>query len=212
MKSLDFDGRKAELEKKFSVPLRELDVMSHVQFPSVFEDYITHLKKFGNVTNLPTREFLEPMELGEKVSFNTNGKNFEVTLEDVKDPNADGISVVSVDISGEKIRLEIKAKQPKQPPFIKRKSGATAAVGDQQEARKKADKAKAGSAGAPLPGKILDVKAKVGQAVKKGDPIVVLESMKLQITVTAPINGNITSVNVAKTDMVAAGDLLFEIQ
>jgi len=36
--------------------------------------------------------------------------------------------------------------------------------------------------------------------------------MKLEITVTAPITGNITSVNVAKTDMVAAGDLLFEIQ
>jgi len=212
MRALDFDGRKADLEKKYSVPLRELDVMSSVQFPTVFDDYITHLKQFGNVTNLPTREFLEPMELGEKVSFNTAGKNFEITLDEVKDPNAEGKSVVTLDISGEKVRVEVKAKHPKQPPFIKRKSGATAIVGDQQEVRKKADKSKPGSVGAPLPGKILDVRAKVGQVVKKGDQIVVLSSMKLEITVTAPIDGTISSMNVAKTDMVLAGDLLFQIQ
>jgi len=118
-----------------------------------------------------------------------------------------------VKIRGEKMKIDVKAKQPKLPPFIKRKAGGTvgASAGPQEAARKKADKSNAGSVGAPLPGKIIDVKAKVGQTVTKGEPIAVLSSMKLEIVVAAPMAGTITSLQVVKTDMVAAGDLLFEM-
>jgi len=212
MPPLDFIDLKSKLEKKYQSPLRDVDVMSHVQFPAVFDDYMSHLKKYGNVTALPTREFLEPMAIGEKVSFSTFGKKFDVTLDDVKDLTKDGISTVTVDINGEKLQINVTAKQPTQPPFIKRKSGATVAPTEQQEARKKADKSKPGSVGAPLPGKVIDVKAGPGQDVKKGDPIVVLSAMKLEITVTAPMSGKITAMYVTKTDTVAAADLLFEMQ
>lgn len=60
----------------------------------------------------------------------------------------------------------------------------------------------------PMPGKILGVKANVGQAVKKGDVILILEAMKMENEVVAPSDGTIASVNVSVGDMVESGDVL----
>lgn len=60
----------------------------------------------------------------------------------------------------------------------------------------------------PMPGKILAVKANAGQAVKKGDVILVLEAMKMENEVVAPQDGTVASVNVAVGAMVEAGDVL----
>lgn len=71
----------------------------------------------------------------------------------------------------------------------------------------------AGAAGsvevtAPMPGKILDVKAAPGQAVKKGEVILLLEAMKMENEVVAPQDGTIASVNVNAGAMVESGDVL----
>ena len=73
--------------------------------------------------------------------------------------------------------------------------------------------APAGAAGsvkvaAPMPGKILGVKANPGQAVKKGDVIVILEAMKMENEIVAPQDGTIASINVATGDSVEAGQTL----
>lgn len=61
---------------------------------------------------------------------------------------------------------------------------------------------------APMPGKILGVKASVGQAVKKGDVLVVLEAMKMENEIVAPSDGTVASINVANGDSVEAGATL----
>ena len=73
--------------------------------------------------------------------------------------------------------------------------------------------APAGAAGsvkvsAPMPGKILAVKATVGQAVKKGDAIMVLEAMKMENDIVAPQDGTVASLNAAVGDSVEAGAVL----
>ena len=60
----------------------------------------------------------------------------------------------------------------------------------------------------PMPGKILAVKASVGQAVKKGDVVLVLEAMKMENEILAPQDGTVASVNVNKGDTVNSGDVL----
>ena len=62
--------------------------------------------------------------------------------------------------------------------------------------------------GASVPGKVFKVEATVGQAVKAGDSIVVLESMKMEIPVVAPQDGTVASINVAVGDTVENGDTL----
>ncbi len=70
-----------------------------------------------------------------------------------------------------------------------------------------------GAAGAvkiesPMPGKILAIKANAGQAVKKGDVVMILEAMKMENEITAPEDGTVASINVAVGDSVESGDTL----
>ena len=52
------------------------------------------------------------------------------------------------------------------------------------------------------------IEANVGQAVKKGDAVVIVEAMKMEIPVVAPEDGTVASINVAVGDAVEAGALL----
>ena len=70
-----------------------------------------------------------------------------------------------------------------------------------------------GSAGsievvAAVPGKVFKVTANVGDAVKAGDTVIILESMKMEIPVVAPEDGTVASINVGAGDAVESGDLL----
>ena len=57
-------------------------------------------------------------------------------------------------------------------------------------------------------GKIFKIEVKVGQAVKKGDAVIILEAMKMEIPVVAPEDGTVASVDVAVGDPVEAGAVL----
>ena len=61
---------------------------------------------------------------------------------------------------------------------------------------------------APMPGKILSIKASEGQSVSKGDVILLLEAMKMENEVVAPQDGTIATINVASGAAVEAGDIL----
>lgn len=61
---------------------------------------------------------------------------------------------------------------------------------------------------AQVPGKVFKIVANVGQAVKAGDSIIILESMKMEIPVVAPEDGTVAGINVAAGDAVESGDLL----
>lgn len=76
-----------------------------------------------------------------------------------------------------------------------------------------APKAAAGAAGgvkieAGAAGKVFKIEAKVGQAVKKGDAVVILEAMKMEIPVVAPQDGTVASIEVNVGDPVEAGAVL----
>lgn len=60
----------------------------------------------------------------------------------------------------------------------------------------------------PMPGKILSVKTSVGQAVKKGEVLMILEAMKMENEVVAPEDGTAASIDVAAGDSVEAGVVL----
>lgn len=57
-------------------------------------------------------------------------------------------------------------------------------------------------------GKVFKVEASIGQAVKAGDPVIILEAMKMEIPVVAPQDGTVASIDVAVGDAVEAGATL----
>jgi len=77
---------------------------------------------------------------------------------------------------------------------------------------KQADPSASLSIEAPMPGKIVDIMVEEGSEVKEGEPIIILEAMKMQNEISSHVSGVVKSVSVKKNDSVMKDDLLIEIQ
>ena len=65
---------------------------------------------------------------------------------------------------------------------------------------------------APIQGNVLDIIVKVGQKVKKGDVLLLIEAMKLENEVNSSIDGEVVEILVSKSQTVSAGELLVKIK
>jgi pyruvate carboxylase len=156
-------------------------------------------------------EFLAPMQIGDEVTFVEKGQKFHVKLTDVKEYNASTQAIpVEYEINGKTYTVFIKTK-PDTVPFIKRDLSKSKGNTTVAATKEKADKNSVGSVGATMPGKVVDIKVKVGDIVTKGTSMVVLSAMKMETIVRAPKDGKITRVVVKQDDNVSAGDLLVEV-
>ena len=61
---------------------------------------------------------------------------------------------------------------------------------------------------APMPGKVSKIVAKAGDAVKKGDVVLMLEAMKMQNEIAAPVDGTVKSINVDVNENVKPGQIM----
>ena len=104
------------------------------------------------------------------------GKTLVVKLLTVSDAHPDGTRTIFFELNG----------QPREVTI--RDNALRAAV----QARPKADPSEPGQVDAPIPGAISSIVVEVGQQVKKGDRLLVLEAMKMQSTVYAPVDGKMT--------------------
>jgi acetyl-CoA carboxylase biotin carboxyl carrier protein len=59
---------------------------------------------------------------------------------------------------------------------------------------------------------VVAVQVEAGTVVQEGQPLLLVESMKMEIPVTAPIGGTVASVHVAVGDVIAEGDLLVRLE
>ncbi|HAM10371.1 MAG: hypothetical protein A2X05_12770 [Bacteroidetes bacterium GWE2_41_25] len=65
---------------------------------------------------------------------------------------------------------------------------------------------------APMPGKIIDVLVREGSVVQRGEPVVILEAMKMQNEILSPINGTVVKISAKANTNVMKDDLLMEIK
>ncbi len=126
-----------------------------------------------------------------KYNITVNGTSYEVVVEEVSSTGAVAAPVASA--------------APAQAAPV---AAPKAAPAKKAPAAQPAGKSGAVTVNAPMPGTILDVKVSVGQSVKKGDTVCVLEAMKMENDIPAPQDGVIASVNVQKGASVGANDVL----
>lgn len=69
-----------------------------------------------------------------------------------------------------------------------------------------------GSVVSPMPGTILKVLKATGDSVKAGEVVLILEAMKMENEITAPVDGTIESLSLTEGSTVAGGDLLFDVK
>ena len=65
---------------------------------------------------------------------------------------------------------------------------------------------------APMPGKIIDVLVREGTSVLRGEPLVILEAMKMQNEIISPVSGTVVKVSALQNSNVMKDDLLVEIK
>ena len=79
--------------------------------------------------------------------------------------------------------------------------------------RKRANRGKkSGTISSTIPGKIVSISAKEGQMVSEGDVVMILEAMKMQNEIQAPLSGTVTAINCKPGDSVEANSPLIIIQ
>lgn len=76
----------------------------------------------------------------------------------------------------------------------------------------KATKGVKGSVGAPMPGTVIDIRVKEGDKVVKGQPLIVLSAMKMEMVVQSPISGKVKKVYANKEMKVEGDDLIVDIE
>lgn len=134
--------------------------------------------------------------------FKIDGKEYKTSVTELEG----GITEVTVNGKAYKVEMEHKAAPKVAAP-------KPAAAKEAPAAPKAAAEAPAGGKKvvSPLPGSIIKVLVAEGQAVKKGDTLLTLESMKMENTVAAECDGTVTKVAVTAGQTVMQDDLLVVI-
>ncbi len=129
-----------------------------------------------------------------------NGNDYAVTINEVDD------NIAEVEVNGTPFKVEFEKPITKKPAVTVAKPAAKAAAAPAVAVAKPAAASGAGeTVSSPLPGVILEVSVKVGDAVKKGQKVMVLEAMKMENVIEATADGTVTAIKVDKGDSVLEG-------
>lgn len=142
--------------------------------------------------------------------YTVEGTDYNVEILEIED------NIAKVTVNGAAFEVELKqALKPTARPIKQVTAPAPKAAAAPAAAPAAAAPAAAPGTGAkveaPLPGTITDIKVSVGQQVKKGDTVLVLEAMKMQNNIEAENDGQVTSVLVKIGDTVMEGTPLVTI-
>jgi biotin carboxyl carrier protein len=137
-----------------------------------------------------------------KFRFTIRGNEYDVEVLNFED------RIASVEVNGTRYEVEVhkQVTQPKTPVLVRQE--VPAPTRSETKIRKTIG---AMQVKAPLPGNIMQLFVRNGDAVKKGDKLLIYEAMKMENTIVAEKDGTVTSVRVQPGDSVLEGDVLMEL-
>src|SRR5262249_50729559 len=197
LKPVDLAEAAATVEKKVGSKPSPADVLSYLMYPDVFVKFARARNAYGVVDVLPTSEFFFGMQTGEEIAVTLEpGKTLVIKFLTVGEPHADGHRTVFFELNGQPREVDIRDKSLR----------TTVAEGAH------ADPSKLGHVGAPIPGMIGSIAVELNQQVAKGDRLLVMEAMKMQSTVYAPVSGKVAQILAQVGHNVEAKELLLVIE
>jgi len=134
-----------------------------------------------------------------KFLIKVNGNNYEVEVDELNE-NTSKVQQPIQTVSSVETRspVETTKNQPVQTKTVSTPTEKTVPQG-------------AATIVAPMPGTVLSININVGDSVKKGQVLLILEAMKMENEITASLDGRIASVNINEGVSVNAGDVLVSI-
>lgn len=139
--------------------------------------------------------------------YKINGNVYKVAIGDIED------NIAHVEVNGTSYKVEME-KAPKEAvkPVVRPVARPAAAAPATPVTKPVAASGGKSGVKSPLPGVILDIKVNVGDTVKKGQVVIILEAMKMENNINADKDGKITAINVNKGDSVLEGTDLVIIE
>lgn len=191
---IDFDREMAEFKKNYDEMMTIDDFLSFKMYPKVFDAFYQFRKHFGDIRYLPTPAFYYPMKSNEEIIVTIEpGKSLLVRFRYMGAPNEDGMREVYFQINGQTRNVSV------------RDTGIKVLKADHYKVKA------AHEIGAPLQGKLVSVLVKEGEEVRKNQALFVIEAMKMESTITAPIAGVVSRVYLAEGVMVEQDDCVVSL-
>ncbi|WP_420385692.1 pyruvate carboxylase [Roseivirga sp.] len=195
LEPVDFEKEFKEFQKEFDIYCDELDFLSYKLYPKVFKDFYHHWLNYGAVWQLPTKAFFFALKQNEEVFVEIGkGKHIIIKMLYIADADESGMRKVYFELNGQTRVIDVRDQNLK----------ATKAINQKAEGE--------GQVGAPLQGRIAEVKVKVGDQVKENQALFLIEAMKMETTVSSPQAGTVKSIVLKAGDMVEQDDLVIELE
>jgi pyruvate carboxylase len=195
---VDLEAERATAEKAIGRQVSDTDLASWLMYPKVFAEYAAHQRHYGDVSQLPTPVFFNGLAQGEEIAVAIDaGKTLVIRLQGSAD-------IADDEGEAKKLFFELNG----QPRLIRiDKAGA---AGTRRE-RPKAEDGNPDHIGAPMPGTVVTVSVKPGQKVRRGDPLVSIEAMKMETVVRAERDATVMELIATSGMAVGPKDLLLRL-
>lgn len=128
--------------------------------------------------------------------YTINGNVYKVHINSVME------DIAEVEVNGTPYKVQMEKPAKKQVVTLKRPVQAPTTSSGNPVVSRPAASSSPGAVKSPLPGVILEVKCKVGDTVKRGQTLIILEAMKMENNINADRDGNIIEIKVNKGDSV----------
>lgn len=188
---VDLDAAREKAERDCGTKLDDRGLASWLMYPKVAREYHEHLRRYGDVSMLPTPVFFYGPQPQQEIAVEIDpGKSLLVMLQSVA-PDGDTAHKVQFELNGQ-------ARTVRVP-----RAGVQAAA-----ARPMAEPGNPWQVAAPMPGAIVSVAVAPGQHVAPGDTLLALEAMKMETHVAADREAVVEAVHVKPGERVQAKELL----
>ena len=192
----DLEQARAEAEKKVRRRVSDRELASYLMYPRVFVEFAEHQRLYGDVSVLPTPVFLYGLDRDDELFVDIErGKTLVIRHLAIGEPDAEGRRTIFFELNG-------------QPREVKVTDRSLAPTGP---GRRMADETDATHVAAPMPGLVVAVSARTGDAVTRGDRLLSIEAMKMETGVFADRDGVIGEVLVSAGTQVETKQLLMVI-
>jgi pyruvate carboxylase len=190
------EAERAKAEKAVGHHINDTDLASYLMYPKVFADYSDHVRRYGDVSVLPTPVFFYGLSERDEMAVDIDrGKTLVVRLTGKTDLVEEGEMKLFFELNGQPRTLRI----------------AKAGMEAIKQSRPRAEEGNPKHIAAPMPGAVATVAVKAGQRVSKGSPLISIEAMKMETAIIAERDVTVLRVLVVPGDRVEPKDLLVEL-
>ncbi len=194
----DFDGIRQKLQDELHLEGTDREVISYALYPKVFEDYVKETHEKGSFRYMGSDIFFHGLEEGETCEVKLGEGSFlMVKLCEVRPVDSEGFREAVFEVNGNRRSVLIKD---------------TDVTVNAHNAVLYADPSDPMEIGANIPGRIVKVFVKEGEMVEEGQPVAMIEAMKMETNIIATASGEVERLYVSEDEQVKAGQMVVKLK